>query len=205
MDSNKSSTATARAPQRLPGRLRVAALLEAGAAVIAERGFEAATMAEIASRAGSPIGSLYRFFPNKEVLADALVERFRERLGAVFERLEAGANSQSLEAFAGALLTLMVDLQGDRPVIRALLEAHADWSAKREEFRAAVIEHLARILQVRRPGLSPKIAHRMGVMLLHNIKTYSVLHERYQGKELAAAIDELHEMTRLYLKARLAS
>jgi AcrR family transcriptional regulator len=42
--------------------------MEAAAAVIAERGFESATMAEIAARAGAQIGSLYRFFPNKEVL-----------------------------------------------------------------------------------------------------------------------------------------
>ena len=34
-------------PQRRPGKLRVAALLDAGAAVIAERGYEAATMAEV--------------------------------------------------------------------------------------------------------------------------------------------------------------
>ena len=50
-------------PQRRPGRLRVAALLEAGAAVIAERGYEAATMAEVAARAGAPIGSLYQILP----------------------------------------------------------------------------------------------------------------------------------------------
>ena len=58
--------------------LRVASLMESAAAVIAERGFESATMAEIAARAGAQIGSLYRFFPNKEVLADALIHRYGE-------------------------------------------------------------------------------------------------------------------------------
>ena len=63
MNSNKSRPGQKRgalAPQRRPGKLRVAALLEAGALVIAEKGFQAATMAEIASKAGAPIGSLYR-------------------------------------------------------------------------------------------------------------------------------------------------
>ncbi|HXM07797.1 MAG TPA: TetR family transcriptional regulator, partial [Candidatus Acidoferrum sp.] len=60
----KHTTRVAVEPQRRPGKLRVAALMEAGAAEIAERGFEGATMAAIAARAGAPIGSLYRFFPN---------------------------------------------------------------------------------------------------------------------------------------------
>ena len=47
-------------------------LMTAAADVIRERGFDAATMAEIAERAGAKIGSLYRFFPNKDALADAL-------------------------------------------------------------------------------------------------------------------------------------
>src|SRR5260370_3934834 len=63
----------ARMPQRRNGKLRVAAILKAGAAVIAEKGYEAATMAEIAARSNTKIGSLYRFFPNKEVLANALI------------------------------------------------------------------------------------------------------------------------------------
>jgi len=71
--SHKSSAKKTRAvkvPQRSNGKLRVAAILEAAAAVIAEEGYEGATMAEIAARSGTKIGSLYRFFPNKESLAD---------------------------------------------------------------------------------------------------------------------------------------
>src|SRR5580704_12287019 len=89
-------------PRRRPGRLRVAALLRAGAQVIAERGFEAATMAEIAARAGAPIGSLYRFFPSKDALADALIRRYRDLIEESFDQLD--GHESSLEAFADALL-----------------------------------------------------------------------------------------------------
>ena len=71
--SRPSEVPQARTPQRRNGKLRVAAILKAGAAVIAEKGYEAATMAEIAARSSTKIGSLYRFFPNKEVLANALI------------------------------------------------------------------------------------------------------------------------------------
>ena len=59
-------------PRRIPmqerGEKRVAGLLEAAAAIFAEVGFEAATMSDIAERAGGSIGSLYQFFPSKDVV-----------------------------------------------------------------------------------------------------------------------------------------
>src|SRR6202044_4237095 len=69
-------------PQRDVGRQRVAGLLQAAAAVFQERGFEAATMAEIAARADAKIGSLYRFFPNKDAVAEALMRRYAAGLQA---------------------------------------------------------------------------------------------------------------------------
>ena len=74
--SSEGGTATARAPKRERGKQRVAALSQAAAEVFAERGFEAATMTEIAARASAPIGSLYQFFPSKESLADMLVQHY---------------------------------------------------------------------------------------------------------------------------------
>src|SRR5258707_570571 len=80
----------AKAPQRRNGKLRVAAILKAGAAVISEKGYEMATMAEIAARSNTKIGSLYRFFPNKEVLANALIAHYHQsvRPGAIEELRE---------------------------------------------------------------------------------------------------------------------
>ncbi|MBS1079057.1 helix-turn-helix transcriptional regulator, partial [Gluconobacter kondonii] len=43
-------------PQRAAGRQRVEELLEAASGLMAERGYEATTMAEIAARAGAKIG-----------------------------------------------------------------------------------------------------------------------------------------------------
>ena len=80
-------------PQRANGKLRVAAILEAAATVIAEKGYEGATMAEIAVRSSTKIGSLYRFFPNKESLADTIVVSARENVDAVFNRFDADVNT----------------------------------------------------------------------------------------------------------------
>ena len=79
---------TAKEPKRERGKQRVAALIDAGAELFAEKGYEATTMTEIAQRAGAAIGSLYQFFPSKEALAEALFNRYAERAAASFARVE---------------------------------------------------------------------------------------------------------------------
>src|SRR5258708_20538509 len=83
------------APRRIPiqerGERRVAGLLEAAAAIFSEVGYEAATMRDIAERAGASIGSLYQFFPNKEVVARAIKTRYCQELKEVWANLVAGS------------------------------------------------------------------------------------------------------------------
>ena len=206
MSSNKSRPVEKRIalePQRRHGKLRVAALLEAGAAVIAEKGFQAATMAEIAAKAGAPIGSLYRFFPNKEILADALIQRFWEVILGEFEDINRRIKSMPAEDLAAAFLNLMPELHGERLAIRALLEAHADWSAKRGEFRNAMRRHIAKTLRLWSPKLNPKVARDVAVIILQNMKTAGVLTRELRGEALDGALAELREMTRLYLAGKL--
>src|ERR1700761_2210038 len=81
MSSQKSrEVPPAAQPTRERGHLRVAAILEASTALFAERNYDAVTMTEVATRSGTAIGSLYRFFPTKELLADALLAHYGERL-----------------------------------------------------------------------------------------------------------------------------
>ena len=51
------------------------AILAAAEAVFAERGFGGATMSAIAARAGSPKANIHYYFPTKETLYRAVVER----------------------------------------------------------------------------------------------------------------------------------
>ncbi|MEU0130981.1 MULTISPECIES: TetR/AcrR family transcriptional regulator [unclassified Streptomyces] len=54
---------------------RLARILDAGAGLLDESGYEQLSTRAVADRAGVPIGSVYRFFPNKRALVDALAER----------------------------------------------------------------------------------------------------------------------------------
>ena len=184
--------------------LRVASLMEAAAAVIAERGYESATMAEIAARAGAQIGSLYRFFPNKEVLADALIHRYGELINAAFGKIESQAAASSVEALADSLLDVLVELHDEIEAIIALLEARSECSVKRAELGKAVLRSIAQILMLRSPQLRPQTAKAIAVVLLHNMKTMKALTFEQGIATSPGATAELREMNRLYLASKLS-
>src|SRR5882762_10096750 len=105
--SAEAENSIARAPKRERGKQRVGELLQAAAAVFAEKGYEAATMTEIAARAGAPIGSLYQFFPVKEALADTLVHNFAALLAADLQALQARAGGINTEDLVESLFGLL--------------------------------------------------------------------------------------------------
>src|SRR5246127_849737 len=102
--SSETEITVARAPKRARGKQRVAELLQAAAEVFAEKGYEAATMTEIAARAGAPIGPLYQFFPVKDALDDLLVQNYIALLVADLRALEARARCIDTETLADSLL-----------------------------------------------------------------------------------------------------
>ena len=204
--SHKSSakkTRAVQAPQRSNGRLRVAAIVEAAAAVIAEKGYEGTTMAEIAARSGTKIGSLYRFFPNKDSVADTIVVSARENLDAVFDRFDAGVRALSIRALADDLMALIFELF-TRPAFMKLLDAGQDWSVKREEFRSAMVQRTARTLMIHTPHLSKKSAADIAIVIVLNVKTVAT-HQAFFDHSAPGAPDEFRDMTRLYLQSRLES
>lgn len=180
----------------------MAAILETAAAVIAEKGYEGATMAEIAARSGTKTGSLYRFFPNKQSIADTIVVSARENLGAVFDKFDAGVNSLSIRALAGDLMALIFELF-TRPAFMKLLDAGPDWSVKREEFRGALLRRTAKTLILHSPNLSKKSARDIALVVLLNVK--AVVTHQALFHSASGAADEFRDMTRLYLQSRLGS
>jgi AcrR family transcriptional regulator len=175
--------------------------MEAAATVIAEKGYEAATMAEIAARAGALVGSLYHFFPNKEALAEALIRRYEGIVDAAFTRINDRAAAMPVEDLADALTGLMIEIQAESRAMVALLDARAEWSAKRQEFMDAALRRIAKTLSLKAPGLSPGTARHMAAVLLQNMKAMKALVAEY-GKA-SGAVAELREMTRLYLASKL--
>lgn len=69
-----------RTPQQQRSRARLERIFDAAAAVFGEVGYDPATTHQIAERAQTAVGTLYRFFPDKRALFLALEERHMARV-----------------------------------------------------------------------------------------------------------------------------
>ena len=67
-------------PVQARSTARLAALLDAAAQVVDEIGYERLTTAMVAERAGASIGTVYRYFPDRIAVLQALAARHAERL-----------------------------------------------------------------------------------------------------------------------------
>lgn len=113
-----------------------ARVLEAWHDLLAERGYGAVTLADVAARAGMSRSSLYRYVPDKvtllQLLIDREVDRFLRDLAAGLAAA-AGA-SERLEVFVGEQL---------RYFSRQQLMGHDMSTALTSAQHASVMEHLA--------------------------------------------------------------
>jgi AcrR family transcriptional regulator len=82
-------------------RTTVDVILKATARILIAEGYDRASTNKVAARAGVSIGSLYQYFPGKEALVAALLERHLEEMGgilrAAFPRLAAARIDQAAE------------------------------------------------------------------------------------------------------------
>lgn len=77
------------APQQQRSMVKRQKLLDAGRALFAEKGYEAASIGEITSRARTASGGFYQFFSSKRQFLVVLVNDFLERLAALHLRPQA--------------------------------------------------------------------------------------------------------------------
>ena len=171
-------------PQRDVGRQRVAELLQAAAAVIQERGFEAATMAEIAARADAKIGSLYRFFPNKDAVAEALMRRYAEALQAEYDAIHAHAADATPQELADILIDLLVKLRPQASALTAFLDSRTDWTEVRRRFRTQTLAGIKTALTTCAPYLDDKEAEDVAAVGI----TWFGTHHPYTAASIAIFI-----------------
>ncbi len=198
LKSSQAAPVEAREPKRERGKQRVAALMDSGAAVIAERGYGAATMTEIAARAGASIGSLYQFFPSKEVLADALLKRYGERMSAALDAVVARAEGASAQAISEGLISVMTDLKADRAAALVLLDARDESKTARSKLRENMLSRIERILVLAMPRLTATKAQTMSVMLLYMLKAIPPLLAE-NGAKASQLRDEARDAMQLYI------
>ncbi len=173
--------------------MRVSAIMDAANQLFAERDFDAVTMTEIAARSGTAIGSLYRFFPSKAAVAEALLERYGARIDAGLRQLGEGPGLAPGN-IADALADFMLALGADRAAAIALIEAHTDTGIMRQKIRGTMLRRISALLCRAFPGLGRGDAEIKAATLLHLLKSLAAAQDGPAG-----VTAELRDVMRRYV------
>jgi AcrR family transcriptional regulator len=198
-----STPASARAPRRARGQLRVDALLASAGEVFAQKGFDAATMTEIAAQADSSIGSLYQFFRTKEAVAEALVHAQVDALWRRFDDLADRAPTLTTVALAHAFARFLVDFRAAQPSFATLVERPGPPSPLVAEVRRKVRDRVEDILVRHAPAVDRRTLKAMAPVVQHTMKSALQIRADLEGADRQAAARELDAMLAGYLVARL--
>ncbi|WP_322015919.1 TetR/AcrR family transcriptional regulator [Paraburkholderia sp. J12] len=199
-------TASRRVPRQERAARTVEALLDAAGDAFAERGFESATMTQIAQQAGVSIGAAYQYFPNKEALAFALRKRYGDEIDARWSALiESGEDSDEQLPLAGLverLFDMMVELMADYPAYLPLLSVPLGFrrdAAARNRLR----ERFSALFQRYNSALAPDEAYRIAEVMLGIVKSLNPLYAAAKPKERRLLVAEYKGVLSTWLAARL--
>ena len=201
MSSQKASAKKAekaRAPSRRRGHDRVAALMQAARAVFVEKGTEAATMTEIAARAGAAIGSLYQFFPTKEALAEALhveaAEAMLAALAALRHDIAASGRRSNGGVLADRLFRMTVDFLDTHPVFVALADRPSIDPKRKQAVRRRLRGEVAALFALADPKIAAPRIEAIAVLIPHFMRVIVALRSESELSNRARVIDELRAM-----------
>jgi AcrR family transcriptional regulator len=186
-------------------RATVDALVEATARILVKEGFDKASTNRIAEKAGVSIGSLYQYFPTKEALVAAVIDRHHRDLRQVIGTALTNVAALPLEQAVRTLATLAIQSHRVDPQLHCVLAEQIPRTGRlkdvdalirqsREMFRSYLEIHRKEIRDV-----DPELAAFVCVTTIEALSHAAVLHH----PEFAAdgAMEELvDEATRLVVR-----
>ena len=118
---------TALRPRKQPVQARsettVAAIYEASIQVLLSVGYRKLTTTSVAERAGVSVGTLYQYFPNRQALIRAVLERYLMEMSASIQADCQALKGHSLDEIATGMVDAMIGAKWRRlEVSRAMHE-----------------------------------------------------------------------------------
>ncbi|NYE37899.1 AcrR family transcriptional regulator [Nocardioides cavernae] len=200
-----SERATRRDPQQVRSQETVDRILLAADQEIGERGLRGASTTRIAARAGLSVGALYRFFHDKEEIADALAARYLADVAPTYADVVAGVSSVAdAGGVVGELIHRAADLQARHPGYYRLTEEVAP--ERTDSPAHAVREQLIRLFadSLRAAGATTPDAelHDVVGLCIETVR-HTLARHPVDDPSRQAALTEVERMLGAYLAARL--
>ncbi|MCU1354963.1 MAG: TetR-family transcriptional regulator [Acidimicrobiales bacterium] len=144
-------------PRQARSAARVELLLDVAEEVFEEVGYDTATTNLVASRAGVPVGTLYRWFPDKSALAEALTDRYLDRLVELYAELLGDLEpAERIGHFLHRVMARLVEHARDQRALPALLVSAMVPGGRSHagvRLRTGLEEHIRALIELRVPGV----------------------------------------------------
>lgn len=119
--ARKLSTNPRKHASQARSRATVDALVEATARILVSEGYDLANTNRIAEKAGVSIGSLYQYFPGKDALVAAVIDRHKEEVMRVVRSALAEVDALPVEAAVRRLVAVAIDAHRVDPELHRVL------------------------------------------------------------------------------------
>lgn len=189
-------------------RATVDALVEATARILVREGFEKASTNRIAEIAGVSVGSLYQYFPSKEALVAAVINRHNEEIMGIVRAALAEVANLPIEKAVRRLVTVAIEAHRINPNLHRVLAEQIprtgqlkDVEAFNREVQTSVRAYLeSRRKEMRKVGLD--VATFICVSAIEAVAHNTVLNhaEMLTEKMVRTLVDETTRMVVGYLR-----
>lgn len=181
-------------------------ILEAAAQVFARSGYEATTTNHIAERAGVSIGTLYEYFPSKDALLVALVERHIREGETLLEQVAVESDAQPPEPIdlIRRVVGAMVELHARDRALHQVLFEEAPMPAEVRQFLADVETRAVDRLELLLRGdpyfaaADPRLTASIVVKTIEGL-THDLVARGDPALDLTACADEIIRLVSGYL------
>ena len=189
---------------------RLEGIVEAAAESFARFGFADTTMEGIAARAGTSIGSVYQFFPNKHAVFREIAQRCLLEASTGYATLVgADALATPWPDLLARVIDGFVGLHGRSTVMQAVwrnLELYGEYAEADQALMRELIGATAALFGAWAPSLPEATRRVVATMVVNTVATMMLVLARETDPSLAAAIvTETKRMLERYLAGYLPS
>jgi len=199
----RSPPLSRRTPLQDRSRQRVERILDAAAQLFADQGYDGATTEAIAERAGTSIGSVYQFFPNKPAIFNAIALRYLERVRALFARAVEPSAASTWYEIVERTIDAFAAFHREEAGFRAILlnwRVSADMVLVNDDMNRELAQRAEQVLAPFVPALPPARRALVATVVIETVSAMLILCARRPRAFEDAAIVETKTMLRRYLE-----
>lgn len=190
-------------PRQERSRTMVERIIAAGQTVLLRDGYEKASTNRVADEAGISPGSLYQYFPNKEAILAAVIERYAAELSTqltavLADRLDEPGPSLVRASFEGLLDVLHENIEFLRLVVEVLPRSQSgSWAGALEQRISDLVTAYLSINKAQTSIADPATSAWILVRMVEHLSVQYVLEQPAISRE--KFINEMVDLTIAYL------